>query len=112
MNNFNIICLSGSMRKPKIEIEKLRAIGWANWDPIGLADCDGQPPDGAEDEYDSYLLQVAGMLANGKGNDAAISFLTNIAANHMGMGFADRCAALRTVNQIRRHLIELGYDVR
>ena len=95
----------------KIEIEELRTIGWSDWDPIGLADEDGKPPDGAQDEYDTYLLQVAGMLVNGRGTDAAIGYLTNIAVDHMGLGNSDAAAASKTVDQIRKYLIELGYQV-
>lgn len=100
------------MQRPKIEIENLRVIGWSNWDPIGLADNDGKPPYGAQDEYDTYLLQAAGMLVNGRGSEAAIRYLTCIAVHHMGLGYDDGVTASKTVDQIRRYLIKLGYEVR
>ena len=46
-------------------LETLRDIGFSQWDPIGLA----RLRDQHEDEYDSYLLQAAGLAI--RGNTAA-----------------------------------------
>jgi hypothetical protein len=34
----------------KIQLSRLREIGWKLWDPIGLADDKGSPPEGCADE--------------------------------------------------------------
>jgi hypothetical protein len=45
----------------KIQLSRLRAIGWSTWDPIGIRDpCENE--DGCVDEYDSYLLHVVSTL--------------------------------------------------
>ena len=36
-----------------MDLDKLREIGWALWNPIGLAG----PPATPADEYDAYLLE-------------------------------------------------------
>jgi hypothetical protein len=94
----------------RIRIERLRSIGWSHWDPIGLADEDSRPPDGAADEYDSYLLCVAGMLSRGATESESIDYLIGIVSTHMSLGVADGDAAKQTVQAIRDYLTELGFD--
>ena len=99
------------MRGPRISVKELRKIGWSFWDPIGLADEDGRYPAGAEDEYDSYLLRVAGLLTNSQGEDVAIDYLVRIARDHMGLGHANLSAATKTVREIRCYLEKLANEI-
>lgn len=49
----------------KINLSRLREIGWALWDPIDLKNIsDGEWREGGAcaDEYDRYMLQVVTML--------------------------------------------------
>jgi hypothetical protein len=40
----------------------------------------------AADEYDGYLLKVAGMVRRNEGDDAAAQYLVWAESEHMGMG--------------------------
>ncbi|PWR24088.1 hypothetical protein DKG75_03135 [Zavarzinia compransoris] len=73
------------MPKPTtIALSRLRDIGWSLWDPIGLHRCDG-----AADEYDGYLMHVAGLLRRGVGKEACMEYLVHIEARHMGLGISE-----------------------
>ena len=81
---------------PKIEIDRLREIGWSLWDPIGLKNVyggwKGQP---FEDEYDTYLTRAAELLQNGRDSDEVVSYLFHIQSRHMGMGPKETDAKIR-----------------
>ncbi|OYU14485.1 MAG: hypothetical protein CFE37_10860 [Alphaproteobacteria bacterium PA4] len=100
-------------RNPKIKLSLLRDIGWELWDPIGLGlPGEGWPEDCA-DEYDSYLLQVVGMLNQGKSSEEAIEYLDWVRAEHMGMGPSTdvtRQACAATVQAITAYLQTLPDD--
>jgi hypothetical protein len=67
---------------PSFDLSALREIGWTKWDPIGV----GGPKDGwPADEYDTYILQAAGQLWNGKSNDEVADYLVTIETEHMGL---------------------------
>ncbi|EUB98658.1 hypothetical protein PMI07_004939 [Rhizobium sp. CF080] len=87
------------------ELAELRDIGWSIWDPIGL-NTDTGPPEGAADEYDSYLLQARGMLHAGRSQGQVADFLMEIESEHMALGHGpdahDR--AMRTVQALQRVL--------
>lgn len=70
--------------RPRFQLSRLREIGWAKWDPIGLSGTEGQP----HDEYDSYLLQAAGRLWNGASREEVADYLVSIEAEYMGLGEA------------------------
>ncbi|TWJ08884.1 hypothetical protein [Altererythrobacter ishigakiensis] len=70
--------------RPKFKLSRLREIGWAKWDPIGLSGTE----DWSEDEYDSYLLQAAGRLWNGESRQEVTSYLVSIETEYMGLGEA------------------------
>ena len=70
--------------RPNFKLSRLREIGWARWDPIGLRGTAGQP----DDEYDSYLLQAAGRLWNGASQQDIADYLVNIETEHMGLSDA------------------------
>ncbi len=93
----------------KVRISRLRDIGWAEWDPIGLRNPDGWENDPAADEYDSYLLQVAGILINGGSEQEAVDDLIYAEADRMGGGITatTRERALRTVELIDQYVREL-----
>lgn len=86
----------------KLELDRLREIGWKEWDPIGLADSSCP-----RDEYDSYLLQAVSRLRQGQTVDQVADYLENIASEHMGLGAstaASRAASERTVTLIDSYL--------
>jgi hypothetical protein len=92
---------------PKIELSRLREIGWAIWDPIGLG-VENRP----DDEYDSYLLEAAVRLRNGDSDDAVADFLVHIEADHMDLGRSAQATerALRCVRALRAYLEEPGAE--
>lgn len=75
--------------RPKIDIRKLREIGWSLWDPIGLkgaaGDWQGKP---FEDEYDTYLIKAAGMLRSRCDIEEVFDYLLDVETNRMGLGFS------------------------
>lgn len=97
------------MSQQKVKLSNLRKIGWTYWDPIGIRNDDGSVPEGAQDEYDNYLLRVAGILQTGGGVATAKSYLALIESDHMGLGIANLNAIEATVIAIQNYLIELGY---
>ena len=107
-----ICCSREIMIRGKVQNEELRKIGWQMWDPIGLADDDGNHPEGAADEYDSYMKHVAFSLIGGKTTDEMTRYLIMIARDHMGLGVADATAATKTVNAIQSYVDGLGYKPR
>jgi len=72
---------------PKINIQRLREIGWSLWDPIGL---DGKTgvwrEESFADEYDTYLLKAAGMLRNQCDVEEVVSYLSFVETDYMGLG--------------------------
>lgn len=91
----------------KIQLSRLREIGWKVWDPIGLADDHGVPPEGSADEYDRYLLHVAGMFDHGASTDEATAYLIGVATGHMGLTAIDAGAAAATARGIADYLKSL-----
>ena len=91
--------------RPKFSLSRLREIGWARWDPIGLSGLDGWP----DDEYDSFLLQAAGRLWNGAGRDEVADYLVSIESEQMGLGDAPgvRERAREVVDALNRYVAEL-----
>ncbi|WP_037316223.1 hypothetical protein [Ruegeria halocynthiae] len=71
---------------PKINIERLREIGWSLWDPIGLnytmGGWKGQP---FEDEYDTYLVKAVEILRNQLDANEVGDYLFFIETEHMGL---------------------------
>ena len=91
------------MNHPAVKLSVLRQIGWDGWDPIGLK---GAAPD---DEYDAYLLSVAGQIQSGKDDDTLIAQLMQIESESMGMGInpTARARAEVTVAAIRKYVESL-----
>ncbi|MEP4979438.1 hypothetical protein [Ascidiaceihabitans sp.] len=82
---------------PKININRLREIGWSLWDPIGLNQTmggwKGRP---FEDEYDTYLAKAAGMLRNNSDFAEVVDYLFFIQSQHIGMGPKEIDLRIRT----------------
>jgi hypothetical protein len=91
-------------KHPKIRLSRLRDIGWRCWDPIGLAGIDGSWENSpAADEYDGYLLKVAGMVRSDEGDDAAAQYLVWAESKNMGLGIdaSTQARAEATIAAIR-----------
>ena len=74
-------------KHPKINLQRLREIGWSIWDPLGLSEeAEEWQGEAFADEYDSYLLKAAGMVRNGKEDREIIAYLVRSEADDMGMG--------------------------
>ncbi len=93
---------------PKIQLSRLREIGWRLWDPIGLADENGSCGEGCADEYDGYLLHVVSMLYRGSSKDEATTYLVGIVSDHMGLSVVDSDAAAATARAIADYLTSLS----
>ena len=61
-------------------METIRHILLADWDPIGIRD---EPE--AQDEYDSYLPAILGLLREGADADRIAAHLLRIEAEDMGL---------------------------
>jgi len=68
--------------EPTFQLSCLREIGWSKWDPIGVGGPDHGWP---ADEYDTYLLQAAGQLWNGKSDEEVADYLVGIETENMGL---------------------------
>lgn len=72
----------------RAKLQILRAIGWKHWDPIGIGaldemtDWENHP---AVDEYNGYLLRVAGMLMSDSTIEMAVEYLEWVEASQMGL---------------------------
>lgn len=97
----------------RVRLSRLRDIGWAEWDPIGLKRPEGWGGDPAADEYDGYLLEAAAILINGGAPAQAIERLVWAEAEHMGAGVTEttHLRAARTVELICAYVDELRRDV-
>ena len=79
---------------PQINLPRLRDIGWALWDPIGLLCPSGAPLgrwDDAENlsfagEYDRYLIAAATHLRRGIPPERIEADLVQAEAQMMGLG--------------------------
>lgn len=94
-------------RNPKLDLSRLRDIGWRLWDPIGLMP-DGENWNDDEslsfvDEYDSYLMNAAGQLRRGATDAEVVSYLVKVETEYMGLNEAPgvRTRAETVVEEIR-----------
>jgi hypothetical protein len=92
---------------PPLKLSRLRDIGWANWDPIGLL-AKGEPWDHQPfaDEYNRYLLRVASGLRRSWSATEAVEYLVEIESEHMGLGVrpSTRARAQATVREIHEYI--------
>ena len=89
--------------QPTFQLSRLREIGWCKWDPIGVGGPDHGWP---ADEYDSYLLQAAAQLWNGRADEEVADYLVAIETAHMGLsaGFGVQSRALNVAEAIRTYV--------
>ena len=67
------------------EIEnKIRRVLMSEWDPIGVSDC----PD-ANDEYDSYIGGIYGLIQRCASRDEIVSHLRNLEVEQMECSVGD-----------------------
>ena len=76
--------------EPKVNLSKLRDLGWTLWDPIGLLP-NGKSWDDVDNssfagEYDSYLISAASQLGGGALPKDVIEYLVQIEIEYMGLG--------------------------
>lgn len=88
----------------RIQLSRLREIGWTMWDPIGLSDKSSASPEGCADEYDAYLLQVVSMLRRGLSREEAVAYLLAVSSDQMGFSQAEPDRAAATVSAIADNL--------
>ena len=88
-------------KRAKVDLAKLRDIGWSKWDPIGLREKRAQAD--IEDEYDRYLLRAASLLLNGAEDSRVTDYLVGVAKG-MGLSTINSAAATETVREIRAHI--------
>lgn len=96
----------------KIQLSRLREIGWSLWDPIGLralGEDDWRDGGACADEYDSYLLQVTGMLRRAEPAAHAAAYLETVETERMGLTRNDttRARAQATIAAIDAYLASL-----
>jgi len=96
----------------KIKLSSLREIGWSLWDPIGLKGISGgewQDGGACADEYDRYLLQVAGRLRQGEPTAEIVAYLEKIETGHIGLSLNEttHSRAKATVAAISSYLSSL-----
>jgi hypothetical protein len=92
---------------PSVKLSVLRDIGWEQWDPIALNGSEGGwRRSNAADEYDRYLLRVAGSLQSGESNGALVDYLVSIETEHLGLPdtLTARSRAEATVAAIREQV--------
>jgi len=81
--------------------EAIRGILLREWDPIGVA----EEPD-AQDEYDSYIHEIHGMLIRHEPRHRLVDHLWWAETEHMGL-FGDR----RRTEAVADHLIALREEI-
>jgi hypothetical protein len=72
---------------------KVRDILNREWHPI--------PGECPEDEYDSYAMQIAGMVLRGADDCAIMRYLERSEREHIGLGGFDANRALKVISTIR-----------
>jgi hypothetical protein len=62
------------------ELNGLKALLLHEWDPLGLAGCDG-----AQNHYDLYAIDLLEMLRDGKDESAIAIFLKWVVTSQLGL---------------------------
>ena len=92
---------------PRIKLSRLRDIGWALWDPIGLLGPDQGWDDedclSFADEYNRYLISAASQLRRGAPDAEVVAELVRVETVHMELRDRDdaRDRAQAVVDAIR-----------
>ena len=90
-----------------MKLSDLRDIGWNQWDLIELSGSEGGwQRSHSADEYDRYMLRVAGGLQDGEPDEALVDYLVSIETGHMGLTETPttRTRAEATVATVREYL--------
>lgn len=81
--------MAPSRTTPKLKLSRLRDIGWSLWDPIGLLGpgqrWDEDDAQAFADEYDTYLIEAAGLLRRGTLDQDVVERLVSIQTDHMNL---------------------------
>jgi hypothetical protein len=80
----------------------IKKILMENWDPIGVKD---EPE--AQSEYDSYAMQVLGLLYQKVSEDDLAEYLNSIVENHMGLKSDPRLTQLTVEKLVALELPDL-----
>ena len=80
--------------QPRVNLSRLRDIGWEFWDPIGLLGSDRFHPGlwskgenkSFAGEYDSYLISAASQLRRGVTREQVVDYLVQIETDYIGLG--------------------------
>ncbi|MFM2421988.1 MAG: hypothetical protein RL291_518 [Pseudomonadota bacterium] len=94
------------MGRSQVDIDDLRAIASAHWDPFGLCDKDGSPPKGAENEYDRYMRTLARMILEGRDDYTGTRHLVDIERGTVGLLPTTDTRAAATVAALRQRLAQ------
>lgn len=92
--------MSERLRRAKGIQDAIRGILLRDWDPIGVADL----PE-AQDEYDSYIGQIYGMLVRREPTYKLVDFLWWAETEHMGL-YGDRRRTERIVDRLQQAYAE------
>lgn len=82
-----------SARIREVDARTVNAILFQQWDPIGVSNIAGAPPD----EYSAYAQTILGMLTNGDRAAAITSYLADV--EEQCMGLAPNAERAQTVAQ-------------
>ena len=96
--------------RPSVKLSVLRDVGWSQWDPIELDGSEGGwQRSEAADEYDRFMMRVAGDLQGGEPDEDLVHYLVNIETRHMGLTETPRARtrAAATVAAIREYVDSL-----
>ncbi len=76
-----------SQAHPRLDLNRLREIGWSLWDPLDLDGGTGVwKEESFADEYDKYLTRTAEMLRDDQEYDAIVRYLFYIESEWMSLG--------------------------
>lgn len=95
--------------RPKVQLSRLREIGFSLWDPIGLAPVGDWREGAPVDEYDRYLLEAVSCLRDATAHEECVHHLVYIETIHMGLGERDDTLlrASNTIIAIKEYLATL-----
>ncbi|MCS4089529.1 hypothetical protein [Rhizobium sp. BK176] len=102
-----------------LDLNRLREIGFAEWDPIGLMrNRETWVGTRFQNEYDHYLIRVADRLVAGDDEAELVAYLVGVECVDMEVATAEKSAprARATVAAIKAHvtetLTEQPYDIK
>ena len=94
--------MSGHLHRARRYHEAIHRVLLHEWDPIGVGDVPG-----AEDEYDSYISEVYGLLVRREPRHKLVDFLWWVETDHMGLR-GNRQRTERVADRLLRLTEEIG----